>query len=215
MIVTAGCLRSVWSSNLSTFRCRIYNHCLGCRKVFQCALQRISARHHAGNIEICNLVFGPIVDFFRPIPPLAWIPLSIVWFGITDAQNQFIIFLAALFPIVLNTIEGVRDVDKQLVRASKTLGARPAAIIATVILPAALPAMFVGFRSATGIAWMALVAGELVAATSGLGFLISQGRMLFRSDFIIVGMLVIGLIGIVLDGLVRLIQQIVMPWKES
>jgi ABC-type nitrate/sulfonate/bicarbonate transport system permease component len=168
-----------------------------------------------GISRICNLVFGPIVDFFRPIPPLAWIPLSIVWFGITDAQNQFIIFLAALFPIVLNTIEGVRDVDKQLVRASKTLGARPAAIIATVILPAALPAMFVGFRSATGIAWMALVAGELVAATSGLGFLISQGRMLFRSDFIIVGMLVIGLIGIVLDGLVRLIQQIVMPWKES
>ena len=165
--------------------------------------------------RIVNALLGPLVDFFRPIPPLAWIPLSIVWFGITDAQNEFIIFLAAVFPIVLNTMEGVRDVDRQLIRASRTLGANPLTIITTVILPAALPSMFVGFRSATGIAWMALVAGELVAATSGLGFLISQGRMLFRSDFIIVGMLVIGLIGIVLDGLVRLIQRIIMPWKEK
>ena len=160
-------------------------------------------------------VFDPIVSFFRPIPPLAWIPLSIVWFGITDAQNEFIIFLAALFPIVLSTMEGVRDVDPQLVRAARTLGAGRVQIVFTVILPAALPSMFVGLRVGAGIAWMALVAGELVAATSGLGFLISQGRLLYRSDYIVVGMVMIGLIGLLLDALVRLLQQVVMPWRAE
>jgi ABC-type nitrate/sulfonate/bicarbonate transport system permease component len=167
-----------------------------------------------GASKTVKTLLGPLVDFFRPIPPLAWIPLSIVWFGIGDGQNEFIIFLAAVFPIVLNTTDGVEGVDRQLIRASQTLGARPLTVLTTVILPASLPAMFVGFRSATGIAWMALVAGELVASTSGLGFLISQGRMLFRSDFIIVGMLMIGLIGIALDGAVRLIQGLAMPWRE-
>lgn len=157
----------------------------------------------------------PVVNFFRPIPPLAWIPLSILWFGIGDAQNVFIIFLAAVFPIILNTMEGVRDVDPQLIRAARTLGANRFTIAFTVILPAALPAMFVGFRVGTGIAWMALVAGELVASTSGLGYLISQGRYLFRSDYIIVGMVMIGLIGLMLDGMVRLLQAIVTPWRQG
>lgn len=157
--------------------------------------------------------FEPVVNFFRPIPPLAWIPLSIVWFGISDAQNQFIIFLAAFFPIVLSTMEGVRDVDQQLVRAARTLGAGRTAIALTVVLPGALPSMFVGFRVGVGIAWMALVAGELVAATSGLGFLIAQGRMLFRSEYIVVGMVMIGFIGLLLDALVRLLQHLVMPWR--
>lgn len=159
--------------------------------------------------------FEPIVSFFRPIPPLAWIPLSILWFGITDGQNEFIIFLGAFFPIVLSTMEGVREVDPKLIRAARTLGASHLAIIFTVILPGSLSSMFVGFRVGIGIAWMALVAGELVAATSGLGFLIMQGRLLFRSDQIVVGMVMIGLVGLLLDSLVRLVQHFVMPWREE
>lgn len=159
--------------------------------------------------------FEPIVSFFRPIPPLAWIPLSILWFGITDGQNEFIIFLGAFFPIVLSTMEGVREVNPKLIRAARTLGASRLAIIFTVILPGALSSMFVGFRVGIGIAWMALVAGELVAATSGLGFLISQGRLLFRSDQIVVGMVMIGFVGLLLDSLVRLVQHLVMPWREE
>ena len=154
----------------------------------------------------------PVVNFFRPIPPLAWIPLSILWFGIGDEQNEFIIFLAAVFPILINTMEGVRDVERQLVRAARTLGASRPAIALTVVLPAALPQMFVGLRVGTGIAWMALVAGELVAATNGLGYLINQGRYLFRSDYVIVGMVAIGPIGLLLDGAIRLLQRILMPW---
>ena len=159
--------------------------------------------------------FEPVVGFFRPIPPLAWIPLSILWFGIGDAQNVYIIFLAAVFPIMLNTMEGVRDVDQQLIRAARTLGANKFTIAFTVILPATLPAMFVGFRVGTGIAWMALVAGELVASTSGLGYLINQGRYIFRSDYIIVGMVTIGVIGLMLDGMVRLLQALVTPWRQE
>jgi ABC-type nitrate/sulfonate/bicarbonate transport system permease component len=157
----------------------------------------------------------PVVNFFRPIPPLAWIPLSIMWFGIGDVQNEFIIFLAAVFPILLNTIDGVRNVDRQLIRAAKTLGATPTSIALTVVLPAALPSMFVGLRIGTGIAWMALVAGEIVAASSGLGFLINQGRFLFRSDYVIVGMIAIGVIGLLLDAGLRVLQNIVTPWREK
>lgn len=159
--------------------------------------------------------FEPIINFFRPIPPLAWIPLSILWLGISEAQNQFIIFLGAFFPILLNSVQGVRQVDRQLVRAALTLGASPPVIAWTVLIPGALPSIFVGFRVGTGIAWMALVAGELVAASSGLGYLIMQGRLLFRPDYIIVGMVVIGLIGLVLDALIRLVQGWIMRWQES
>ena len=158
--------------------------------------------------------FEPIVDFFRPIPPIAWIPLSILWLGISEAQNEFIIFLAAFFPILLNSVQGVRQVDVQLVRAAKTLGASPLSIALTVLVPGALPSIFVGFRVGIGIAWMALVAGEMVAASSGLGFLIMQGRQLFRPDFIIVGMVAIGIIGLGLDFAVRLARKWIMRWEQ-
>lgn len=158
--------------------------------------------------------FEPIINFFRPIPPLAWIPLSILWLGVSESQNVFIIFLGAFFPILLNSVQGVRQVDAQLVRAARTLGATPAAIACTVLIPGALPSIFVGLRVGTGIAWMALVAGEIVAASSGLGYLIMQGRMLFRPDYIIVGMVVIGLIGIALDFVLRTAQRLIMRWEQ-
>jgi len=156
----------------------------------------------------------PVVNFLRPIPPLAWIPFSILWFGIGDTQNVFIIFLGAVFPIMLNTMEGVRGVDRQLIRAARTLGASRHMILRSVILPASLPQIFVGLRVGTGIAWMALVAGELVAATSGLGYLIMQGRVLFRAEYIVIGMVLIGVIGLILDLIIQAIQSYMMPWTR-
>lgn len=166
-----------------------------------------------GMSKVVAWFFEPIINFFRPIPPLAWIPLSIVWLGISESQNEFIIFLGAFFPILLNSVQGVRQVDPQLVRAARTLGATPMNIALTVLVPGALPSIFVGLRVGIGIAWMALVAGEIVAASSGLGFLIMQGRQLFRPDYIIVGMVAIGLIGLGLDWLMRLLQKWVMRWE--
>ncbi len=157
----------------------------------------------------------PLLEFVRPIPPLAWIPLSILWFGIGDTQIVYIIFLAAFFPIVLNSLAGARDVDSYLVRAGMSLGARPVALFGTVVLPAALPNVFTGVRVGLGIGWMALVAGELVAAPSGLGFMINNARTLFRSDHILLGMVLIGALGLLLDFVMRRLAEFVMPWHRG
>ena len=157
----------------------------------------------------------PLLEFIRPIPPLAWIPLSILWFGIGDVQIVYIIFLAAFFPVVLNSLAGARDVDPYLVQAGLSLGARPGELFLTVVLPAALPHIFTGMRIGLGIGWMALVAGELVAAPSGLGYMINNARTLFRSDYILLGMVLIGVLGLVLDYLMRQAARLVMPWHKG
>jgi ABC-type nitrate/sulfonate/bicarbonate transport system permease component len=160
-------------------------------------------------------VVDPLLEFVRPIPPLAWIPLSILWFGIGDVQIVYIIFLAAFFPVVLNSLAGARDVDTYLVRAGLSLGARPRELFVTVVLPAALPHIFTGMRVGLGIGWMALVAGELVAAPSGLGYMINNARTLFRSDYILLGMVLIGVLGLVLDYLMRQAARFAMPWHRG
>ena len=160
-------------------------------------------------------VVDPLLEFIRPIPPLAWIPLSILWFGIGDAQIVYIIFLAAFFPIVLNAMAGARDVDTYLVRAGLSLGARPGELFSTVVLPAALPNIFTGMRVGLGIGWMALVAGELVAAPSGLGYMINNARTLFRSEYILLGMVLIGVLGLLLDFLMRRAALWIMPWHKG
>jgi ABC-type nitrate/sulfonate/bicarbonate transport system permease component len=162
-----------------------------------------------------RFVVDPLLEFIRPIPPLAWIPLSILWFGIGDAQIVYIIFLAAFFPIVLNSLAGARDVDPYLVRAGLSLGAGPRELFLTVVLPAALPHIFTGMRVGLGIGWMALVAGELVAAPSGLGYMINNARTLFRSDYILLGMVLIGILGLVLDYLMRQAARLAMPWHKG
>jgi ABC-type nitrate/sulfonate/bicarbonate transport system permease component len=168
-----------------------------------------------GWFEKFRNVVDPVIEFIRPIPPLAWIPLSILWFGIGDTQIEYIIFLAAFFPVVLNSRAGARDIDTYLVRAGLSLGATPRDLFFTVILPGALPNIFTGLRIALGIGWMALVAGELVAAPSGLGYLINNARTLFRSDYILLGMVLIGALGLVLDYGMRQLIRLVMPWHKG
>ena len=162
-----------------------------------------------------RLAVDPLLEFIRPIPPLAWIPLSILWFGIGDMQIVYIIFLAAFFPIVLNSMAGARDVDTFLMRAGLSLGANRRELFTTVVLPASLPQIFTGVRIGLGIGWMALVAGELVAAPSGLGYMINNARTLFRSDYILLGMVLIGALGLVLDYLMRQVARFAMPWYRG
>lgn len=160
-------------------------------------------------------VVSPVIEFVRPIPPLAWIPLSILWFGIGDMQIEYIIFLAAFFPVVLNSMAGARDTEAHLVRAGLSLGASPFDLFRTVLLPGALPNIFTGLRVALGFGWMALVAGELVAAPSGLGYLINNARTIFRSDYILLGMVLIGALGLILDLLMQQLVKLVMPWEKG
>lgn len=155
----------------------------------------------------------PVFEVLRPIPPLAWIPLSILWFGLSDAQNQFIIFLGMVFPILLSTVEGVRRVDSNLIRAARTLGASEGQLLRRIIVPAALPQMLIGVRVGLGVGWMALVAAELVGANRGLGFMINDARSILRTDIVIVGMLTIGLAGLAIDVALRAGAQRLLPWS--
>lgn len=155
----------------------------------------------------------PIIEILRPIPPIAWIPLSILWLGIGNAQNQFIIFLGIFFPLLINTIQGVKNIEPNIVRAAQCLGASQWQILKRVVLPATLPQIFTGIRIGFGVGWMALVAAELVGASSGLGFLINDARSLLRTEVVILGMLTIGLVGLLIDLLIRRIARRVLPWS--
>lgn len=156
---------------------------------------------------------NPIMEILRPIPPLAWIPLSILWFGIGDAQNEFIIFLGMFFPILINTIVGVKNVDPNLVRAARSLGAPERKVLSRIVLKGSLPQIITGVRIGLGVGWMALVAAELVGANSGLGFLINDARSMLRTDTIVVGMLTIGLVGLLIDTAIRALGHKFLPWS--
>jgi len=156
---------------------------------------------------------NPVMEILRPIPPLAWIPLSILWFGLGDEQNEFIIFLGMFFPILVNTIVGVKNIDPNLVRAARSLGAPEHKVLMRIVLKGALPQIITGVRIGLGVGWMALVAAELVGASSGLGFLINDARSMLRTDTITVGMLTIGLIGLLIDTAIRVLSRRLLPWS--
>ena len=155
----------------------------------------------------------PVIEMLRPVPPLAWIPLSILWFGVGDMQNEFIIFLGCFFPILVNTVAGVKGVEPNLIRAARCLGAGERQTLWRVVLRAALPQIITGIRVGLGVGWMALVAAELVGASSGLGFLINDARSVLRTDYVIVGMATIGVVGLLIDRVIRGVARRLLPWS--
>ena len=156
-----------------------------------------------------------LLSIFRPIPPLAWVPLSILWLGIGALSVVFITFLAAFFAVIINTIAGARAVDKLHMRAALSLGASRRRIMTHVVLPTVAPYIFTGFRVAIGVSWMSIVAAELIAASSVLGYMITYYREVLRTDAIVVGMLTIGVIGLLMDLLTRWIEKRIMPWRQG
>ncbi len=157
----------------------------------------------------------PVIETIRPIPPLAWIPLAILWFGIGLKSATFIIFLGCFFPVLLSTVSGVVSVDRILVEAAKTLGAREREIFTKVLLPGATPSIFTGLRIGLGIGWMTLVAAEFTGVKSGygLGYMIMTARDIQRPDLVIAGMAVIGLVGFCLDYMLRLLEKKALNWR--
>ena len=149
-------------------------------------------------------VLDPVVELFRPISPLAWIPLAILWFGIDEGGKIFVIFIGTFFPILLNTIAGAKNIDPVLIRAGRILGCNDdVSLFRKVVLPASLPQVIVGLRISFGTGWAAIIAAELVAARYGLGYLISNGMEVLRSDFVLVGMVTIGVLGVLFDAVFR------------
>lgn len=155
----------------------------------------------------------PIISTLRPIPPIAWIPLAILWFGLGMKPTVFIIFIGTVFPIVLNTMNGVRGTPRRLIEFALVLGATRRDVLRKVIVYEAFPSVITGMRVGFGIGWMSVVAAEMIAARSGLGYLIITARWVFATDMVLAGMLMIGLIGFGGDLLLRLIERRFMKWR--
>ena len=148
--------------------------------------------------------FNPMIQMLRPISPIAWIPVAILWFGVSDAAPIFLIFLASVFPITVSAIAAVQNMQPVYLRAAQNFGLKGLPLFRRVILPAALPQIITGIRIALGVAWLVVVAAEMIAVNSGLGYLIIDARNAGkRYDLVVAGMVMIGLIGLLLDLLVR------------
>jgi NitT/TauT family transport system permease protein len=157
---------------------------------------------------------NPLIQMLRPISPLAWMPLAVIWFGVSNLAPIFLIFLSSFFPIVLAAMNGVRNVPPMYIQAGRNFGLSTGALMTRVVLPAVLPRIVVGLRIAFGVAWIVLVAAEMIAVDSGLGYLIIDARNAGkRYDLVVGGMLTIGVIGLILDALIRMTERLkVVRW---
>jgi len=160
-----------------------------------------------GWFKLAAAALNPLIQIFRPISPIAWIPVAILWFGITDVAPVFLIFLASVFPITVSSMAAVQNMQPVYVRAARNFGLGNVALFRKVIFPACLPQILTGLRIALGIAWLVVVAAEMIAVNSGLGYLIIDARNAGkRYDLVVAGMVMIGLIGLALDVAVRRLE---------
>jgi NitT/TauT family transport system permease protein len=164
-----------------------------------------------------ELALNPLSQIFRPISPLAWIPLAILWFGVGDLSAIFLIFVGSFFPLLLTAMAAVHNIPAVYINAGRNFGLGPSAFVARVLYPAVMPQLLVGMRITLGIAWLVVVAAEMIAVNSGLGFLIVDARNAGnRYDLVVAGMVVIGLVGLLLDLAMRSLEQIKsFQWRSS
>ena len=156
-----------------------------------------------------EMAFNPIIQLLRPISPLAWIPIAILWFGVGDLAAIFLIFLGCFFPLLLTAINAVQSIPDVYINAARNFGLSPSAIVYRVLYPAVVPQLIVGLRITLGIAWLVVVAAEMIAVDSGLGYLIIDSRNSGkRYDLVVAAMLLIGVIGLILDLAFRRLEKI-------
>ena len=160
-----------------------------------------------GRFIRCHAAIDPLIQVLRPISPIAWFPLAVLWFGIGNAPAVFIIFLAAFYPVLLTTISAVRGVPEVYIKVANNFGAGSRMTFLRVIVPAAFPGIMVGLHIAVGTAWIHLVAGEMLGAQSGLGFMIVDARNFLRTDQILAGMLLIGVLGLAIYRGMKAFEQ--------
>ncbi|MCI3912863.1 taurine ABC transporter permease TauC [Pseudomonas viridiflava] len=165
-----------------------------------------------GHNRIAQGILDPLIEFYRPIPPLAYLPLIVIWFGIGEFSKVLLIYLAIFAPIAIATATGVRTVDPVRVRAAQSLGATRWQLIRHVILPSALPDILTGIRIGLGVGWSTLVAAELIAATSGLGFMVQSAAQFLVTDVVVLGILVIAIIAFAMELSLRALQRRLVPW---
>lgn len=160
-------------------------------------------------------LLNPILQVLRPIPPIAFIPLAILWFGLGNPPAFFLISLGAFFPVLLNTVAGVKSVDAIYIRAARNLGANGRTLFFRVVVPAALPLIMTGIRVGFGIAFIVVIVAEMIAVNNGLGYRILEAREYFWSDKIIAGMITIGLLGLGIDSILARISDHLLRWHRG
>jgi sulfonate transport system permease protein len=153
-----------------------------------------------------------LVQILKPIPPIAWIPIVILWFGIGEEGKTFLIFLGGFFTILVNVVDGIRQIDPKLIEASKAAEVPFLKYVVFGVIPGAAPGIFTGLRLGISSCWMCVVAAELISASSGLGFMIMNARQFGQTEYVLIGMLVIGIIGKVMDSLLKLLERRVVVW---
>lgn len=158
-------------------------------------------------------IFDPPIEFYRPLPPLSYLPLIIIWFGIGEGAKIILIYLAVFAPLALNARAGVRSVSIEQIHAAYSLGASRSQVIRHVVLKAAMPEILTGMRIGIGFGWTTLVAAEMVAATAGLGQMVLNAANFLVTDVVIMGIVVIGILAYVLDLVMRYIEHLLVPWK--
>ena len=166
-----------------------------------------------GVSRIARGLFDPPIEFYRPLPPLAYLPLMIIWFGIGEFAKIVLLFLAIFAPVALSARAGVRSISQEQIQAARSMGASSRQVMTHVILPGALPEILVGMRIGMGVGWTTLVAAEMVAADAGLGKMVFNASNFLRTDVVILGILAIGLVAYSFEMLMRWIEGVAAPWK--
>jgi NitT/TauT family transport system permease protein len=160
-------------------------------------------------------MLNPLFQMLRPISPIAWIPIAILWFGVGDVSPIFLIFISSVFPMIVQTASGVHTIDRRYLRAAANFGVSRSVLFGRVVIPAVLPEIIVGMRIGIGVAWLVVVAAEMIALRSGLGYLIMDSRNAGnRYDLVVASMIIIGMIGLLLDGITRLLERLkTVKWR--
>jgi NitT/TauT family transport system permease protein len=168
-----------------------------------------------GWVREAFVTLNPIFQMLRPISPIAWIPIAILWFGVGDVSPIFLIFISSVFPMIVQTSSGVHTIDRRYLRAAANFGVSRTVLFGRVVIPAVLPEMIVGMRIGIGVAWLVVVAAEMIALRSGLGYLIMDSRNAGnRYDLVVASMIIIGMIGLLLDGITRLLERLkTVKWR--
>jgi len=170
-----------------------------------------------GWVHGAYVTLNPICQMLRPISPIAWIPLAILWFGVGNASPIYLIFISSVFPMIVQTTVGVHTIEKRYLRAAENFGVSRGTLFSQVVFPAVLPQIIVGMRIGLGVAWLVVVAEEMIALRSGLSYLIIDSRNAGnRCDLVIAGMIIIGLIGLLLDGIMRMLEAMkIVRWRYA
>jgi taurine transport system permease protein len=166
-----------------------------------------------GVSRILRGIFDPPIEFYRPLPPLAYLPLIVIWFGIDELSKVLLIYLACFAPLAMSARAGVRSVSQEQIHAAYSMGATKQQVIWHVVVPAAMPEILTAMRIAIGFGWTTLVAAEMVAANKGLGQMVLNASNFLRTDIVIMGIIVIGVVAYLFDLLMRYIEHLVVPWK--